>query len=85
VLHAAAAAARADCPPFAGKRDETLEGARGAAKSCKASPECSAADELPELSFDEKRQGRAAACGSGGGEERLQVRANDLVEDAAGG
>jgi hypothetical protein len=76
--HAAAGAGRADVPALTGKGHEKPVAAAGAARSRKAEAEDAAAEILPQLSLDVRRDGPLAEAASG--EPGLQVPADDTMK-----
>src|SRR4029453_18420083 len=78
--HAAAAAARAEAPPFAREGHQALEARGGGAHAREAAGERAAAEEVAELALDEARH--AGAVGGGGHlcEEVFEVGADDLLQ-----
>ena len=68
--HPPPAAARAEAAPLARERHEPLEGAVGTAHAGEAVRQHPAAEELPELGDDERRQPDSVGPGLDGGEER---------------
>lgn len=83
VDHAPAAATRADASAVTTERDQKIVAAGIAVSPRKAVSEDPAAQVLPELGFDILRK----RCGVGlarVGEERLEVRADERVEDCLG-
>src|SRR4029453_9016033 len=81
--HAAAAAARAEAPPFAREGHQALEGTRAAGHAREAAGERAAAEEVAELALDEARH--AGAVGGGGHlcEEVFEVGADDPLQHSA--
>ena len=83
--HAPAAAARAEAAALAREGHEPLEGAIAAAHAGEAAGEDPAAEEVTELALDEVGEPGALPTGDRGLEERLEVIADEAVEDAAFG
>ena len=80
--HAPPAAARAEAASFAREWHQALEGAVAAADPREAPAQGPTAEELAELALDEA--GHAGAVRGGGrlGEEALEVRAHDMLEQS---
>jgi hypothetical protein len=79
--HAPPAAGWAEPPPLAGKRDQNLTLAAGAAKARKAARHQAAGEKLAQFPFHESRQALTAAAQTCFGEKRLEVLADHLVQD----
>lgn len=82
VGHAAAAAARAEAAPLAGKRYQSILAASGTPKPRKAGRETATRQEIAELPLDRARQAVPVAHRRGFCAERLEVVAYDLVQNA---
>lgn len=79
--HSAPAATRAEATPLARKGHEPVVAAAGASESGKPARQPAAAQDGPELRFDEPGQPRAVAEGCRVRPERLEVIAHRAIDD----